>query len=71
MRIMEARYGMKLNFHLDRVENLHEITVESDPAFWQLVQQGILLSLHEAGQINEIQLRQAEENLPFNHDSSD
>ena len=54
---------MKLNFSLDRVENLHEITVESDPDFWNLVQKGILLSLNEAGQINDLQLRQAEDQL--------
>ena len=54
---------MKLNFHLDRVENIHEITVESEPDFWNLMQQGIFLSLHEAGQINDIQLRQAENKL--------
>ena len=54
---------MKLNFSLDRVENLHELTVESDPDFWNLVQKGILLSLHEAGQINDLQLRQAEDQL--------
>ncbi len=57
---------MKLNFHLDRVENIHEITVESEPAFWQLIQQGILLSLREAGQISEMQLRQAEDRLRLN-----
>ena len=54
---------MKLNFSLDRVENLHEITVESDPDFCNLVQKGILLSLHEAGQITDLQLRQAENKL--------
>ena len=54
---------MKLNFQLDRVENIHEITAESAPAFWKLIQQGILLTLREAEQITETQLRQAEENL--------
>lgn len=54
---------MKLNYYLDRVENTHEITVESDPAFWQLVQQGILLSLKESDLITEAQLRQSEEHL--------
>lgn len=57
---------MKLYFRLDRVENIHEITVESDPAFWKLMQRGILLSLHEAGQINDRQLREAEEGLVDN-----
>lgn len=54
---------MKLNFQLDRVENIHEITLESDPAIYQLIQQGILLSLQEANEINDLQLRQAEEQL--------
>lgn len=62
---------MKLVFHLDRVENLHEITVESDAGFYALVQQGILLSLREADQINDMQLRQAEENLLCNDDFRD
>lgn len=59
---------MKLNFRLDRVENTHEITVESDPTFWHLVQQGILLSLQEADQITQTQLRQAEEVLLHQHE---
>lgn len=62
---------MKLVFHLDRVENLHEITVESDPGFYALVQQGILLSLREADQISDMQLRQAEEKLHCNEGFGD
>ena len=54
---------MKLNFRLDHVENNHEITSESEPAFWQLLQQGILLGLHEAEELDDSQLRQAEEQL--------
>ena len=50
---------MKLNFRLDRVENIHEITVESDPDFLKLVQHGILLSLRQVDQITDTQLRQA------------
>ena len=62
---------MKLTFQLDRVENLHRITVESDPAFYRLIQQGILLGLREAEQISELQLRQAEENLLQQPDAHD
>lgn len=54
---------MKLNFRLDRVENLHDISAESDPAFYNLLRKGVLLGLHEAGEISDMQLRQAEENL--------
>ena len=61
---------MKLNFQLDRVENLHEITVESNPAFYHLIQQGILLGLREADQISDMQLRHAEENLLRQQDAS-
>jgi hypothetical protein len=71
VRIFEGRYRMKLLFHLDRVENLHEITVESDPGFYAIVQQGILLSLWEADQISNMQLRQAEENLLCSDDFCD
>jgi hypothetical protein len=61
---------MKLNFRLDRVENIHEITVESDPDFLKLVQHGILLSLRQVDQITDTQLRQAEEYLLHQHESN-
>ena len=61
---------MKLNFRLDRVENIHEITVESDPDFLKLVQHGILLSLRQADQITDTQLRQAEEHLLHQYESN-
>ena len=61
---------MKLNFRLDRVENIHEITVESDPDFLKLVQHGILLSLRQVDQITDTQLRLAEEHLLHQHESN-
>lgn len=48
---------------LIRIENDHEITRASDPQFWQLYQQAILLALKDEGVLSEAQYWYAEEKL--------
>lgn len=54
---------MKTTFKLIRVEDDHSITKSSDNDFMLLVQRAVLLGLKDAGALNEMQYRQAENGL--------
>lgn len=45
------------------IENNHEITRASDPQFWYMYQQSILLTLKEEGILNDVQYWYAEKQL--------
>ena len=52
---------------LERVENEHRITRESDGEFLYEYQKAVLLSLVESGHLTEMQYRCAEEKLRQQH----
>lgn len=58
-----AIMGRKKFAELQWIDNSHPITKETDQAFLYLLQSSLLLALKELGQLNEIQYRNAEEQL--------
>lgn len=54
---------MKMNFYPLGTENVHPISNATDSSFVLLLQQAALLGLKDAGQLNEMQHRQAEKSL--------
>ena len=55
---------MKRNImQLRRIDFDRRITMESDPEFLFLLQNGLLLALKEQGRLNEMEYRRAEEDL--------
>ena len=54
---------MKMKFTPLPVIHEHPVTQSAAPAFLYLIQHGALLGLREAGYLNEMQLRQAEDAL--------
>ena len=54
---------MNTIFRLIGLENDHPVTKASDRNFLVLIQRAVLLALKDAGTLNEMQHRQAEEEL--------
>lgn len=55
--------GRKQYAALQRIENDHEITRETDREFWYNLENALLLALLEDGTLTQMQYRQASEKL--------
>ena len=55
--------GRKQYAALQRIENDHEITRETDREFWYNLENALLLALLEDGTLTRMQYRQASEKL--------